>query len=142
MRNKLPAILVILAVVGVLGYLAMGSVSDNLVYYWTPTELPAAGARATGATVRLGGQVKAGSVKVEGTSTTFVVEDLQHGTVSVRTDAIPPQMFREGIGVVVEGTLGADGVFASKRLMVKHDENYVPPKAGDSTEALIKSAKE
>lgn len=126
MKKKLPAILVVLAVVGVLGWLAMGSVGDNLVYYWTPTELHAAGAKANEATVRLGGLVKPGSVVSEGAATLFLVTDGKE-EVKVRTEAIPPQMFRECIGVVVEGNLGSDDVFVSKRLMVKHDENYKAP---------------
>lgn len=126
---KLPAILVGASVVGVLGFLAFGSMGDNLVYYWSPSELRASAGGGSGGTVRLGGLVKAGSVRVEGTSTVFTVED--HGaTVEVRTAAIPPQMFREGIGVVVEGSLGPDGVFESKRLLVKHDENYKAPSDG------------
>ena len=143
MKDKLPAILVGLAVVGVLGWLALGSVGDNLVYYWSPDQLEAAGTKAVGANVRLGGLVKPGSIKVDGTVTTFEVLD-GSGTIAVpvRTEAIPPQMFREGIGVVVEGTLGDDGVFKSERLMVKHDENYKAPTSGADAEAAIKAAKE
>lgn len=143
MKEKLPVILVAVAIVGVLGWLALGSVGDNLVYYWSPDQLQAAGDKAVGANVRLGGLVKPGSVKVEGTTTTFQVVDTSGKiTVPVRTDAIPPQMFREGIGVVVEGSLGDDGVFHSERLMVKHDENYTAPKSGADAEAAIKAAKE
>lgn len=143
MKEKLPVILVAVAIVGVLGWLALGSVGDNLVYYWSPDQLQAAGDKAVGANVRLGGLVKPGSVKVVGTTTTFQVVDTSGKiTVPVRTDAIPPQMFREGIGVVVEGSLGDDGVFHSERLMVKHDENYTAPKSGADAEAAIKAAKE
>ena len=143
MKNKLPAVLVGVAVVGVLSYLAFGSIGNNLVYYWSPTELIAAGAKAQGATVRLGGLVQAGSVKPDGTATLFTVqaEDLVT-SVQVRSEAIPPAMFREGIGVVVEGSMGPDAVFVSKKLMVKHDENYVRPTDEKSTEAMIKGARE
>ena len=126
MKKQLPAVLVVLTVVGVLGWLAMGSVGDNLVYYWTPTELHAAGQKGAEASVRLGGLVKPGSIEHQGTVTLFLVTDGKD-EVKVRTEAIPPAMFRECIGVVVEGSLGADGVFGSKRLMVKHDANYKPP---------------
>lgn len=143
MKQKLPIILVIVAVVGVLGWLALGSVGDNLVYYWSADQLQAAGQKAVGANVRLGGLVKPGSVKTEGTVTTFLVVDATGAvTVPVRTEAIPPQMFREGIGVVVEGSLGDDGVFHSERLMVKHDENYKAPTSGADAEAAIKAVKE
>lgn len=142
-KNRLVAAMVIAAVVGVLGYLAFGSIGNNLVYYWSPSELAAAGAKAQGATVRLGGLVQAGSVRPDGTATIFTVvaEDMAT-TVQVRSEAIPPAMFREGIGVVVEGSLGPDGVFQSKKLMVKHDENYQRPTDEQSMEATMKGAKE
>ena len=141
MNKKLPAILVVLAVVGVLGWLAMGSVGDNLVYYWTPTELHAAGAKAGEATVRLGGLVKPGSVSTEGNATLFLVTDGKED-VKVRTQEIPPQMFRECIGVVVEGTMTRAGVFEADRLMVKHSNEYRAPEAGKAPEDLYKTVED
>ncbi len=132
MKSKLPAILVGGAVVGVLGFLTFGSLGDNLVYYWTPAKLQSAAAKATGAIVRLGGLVKPGTVVTDGTVTTFEVTDETGASVRVRAESIPPAMFREGIGVVVEGTLGVDGTFVSQRLMVKHDENYTAPAEGQA----------
>ena len=115
------------AVAGV-SWIAFGNLGENLVYYWTPTELRDHAEKAEGATVRLGGMVKAGSI-VQGTPLPFVVTD---GTaeVTVRTTEIPPAMFREGIGVVVEGSVDGAGGFDSKRLMVKHDNSYKAPKDG------------
>ena len=57
--------------------------------------------------------------------------DVAPPEVVVFAEAVPPPMFREGIGVVVEGTYGADNVFHTRRLMVKHDNQYQPPKAGE-----------
>lgn len=111
-----------------LTWIAVGSIGSNLVYYWTPTELQAAGDDAGSATVRLGGMVKAGSIdwNKDAGVLNFVVHD---GTseVAVRATEMPPQMFRENIGVVVEGRLGDDGVFVSNRLLVKHDNEYRAP---------------
>lgn len=117
-----------LLVAGALGYVAFSSMGENLVYYWTPTEMAQAGEKAQGADVRLGGMVVAGSIQ-SGTPLRFKVTD-NTSTVDVATTSVPPQMFREGIGVVLEGTLGSDGVFTSSRLMVKHDEQYKAPEAG------------
>ena len=143
MKKSLPAVLAILAVLGALGWLAMGSVGDNLVYYWSPAELKAAGPKALGADVRLGGLVEPGSVRSEGAGTLFSVVDAERtASVPVRTQESPPQMFREGIGVVVEGVLGPDGVFDSKRLLVKHDEVYTPPKPGDDPQQVYQTVKE
>lgn len=116
---------------GVLAFLAFGGIGENLVYYWSPTELLEAGNDAYGASIRLGGLVATGSVRHEaGSELAFQVTDGSNA-VAVRSRAVPPAMFREGIGVVVEGTLGTSGVFETERLMVKHDNEYRAPDAGD-----------
>lgn len=123
--------------------IAAGGIGENLVYYWGPTELHEAGAQAVGATIRLGGRVVPGSI-VGGHGPSSLEFDVTDGTKSVHVKAagVPPQMFREGIGVVVEGTMTADGHFAGNRLMVSHDNEYRAPHDGDEVdpEALIRSA--
>jgi cytochrome c-type biogenesis protein CcmE len=107
--------------------IAMGGIGRNLVYYWGPAELKAAGAQAIGASIRLGGQVAPGSiVKGAGSQLQFDVQDGK-ATVRVMMSGTPPQMFREGIGVVVEGTMSAAGHFEGQRLMVSHGNEYRPP---------------
>ena len=129
--SKVFAILAISVAIGGVSWIAVGNLGENLVYYWTPSELIAKGATAKGATVRLGGVVKPGSI-VPGTPLTFEVSDgtSSSATVKVTTSQIPPAMFREGIGVVVEGTISDSGTFESKRLMVKHDNEYRAPTDG------------
>ncbi len=130
------------AVAIALSVLAFGDVGENLVYYWSPTELQQAGPDAVGASIRLGGLVEQDSVSrsEDGLTLEFTVTD---GTsqVDVRTTAVPPAMFREGIGVVLEGTLRKDGQFATSRLMVKHDNEYQAPDVEDQRgmEELIES---
>lgn len=110
---------------------------ENLVYYWSPTELVAAGDKGRRATVRLGGMVRPGDdpewdrkLPLE-----FYVEDAAE-RVKVRSTGAPPQMFREGIGVVVEGRLSDDGVFETDRVMVKHSNEYrVPEGEADLADA-------
>lgn len=123
--------------------IAVGSISRNLVYYWSPTDLSHAGDKAYGATIRLGGQVAPGSVHMgNGSLLDFDVTD-RKSTVHVKSSGMPPQMFREGIGVVVEGTMVRGGYFQSDRLMVSHNNEYRAPKAGEAVNAkkLIKSTK-
>jgi cytochrome c-type biogenesis protein CcmE len=117
--------------------LSVGGIGENLVYYWGPRDVHAAGPKAVGATIRLGGQVAAGSIKMgEGASNLeFQVAD-GDVLVPVRSQGVPPQMFREGIGVVVEGTMTEGGWFECKRLMVSHDNEYRAP--GDKTKADVK----
>ena len=111
--------------------IAATSMSKNLVYYWTPADLHKAGDKAYGATIRLGGMVAPGSIKkVDGVSAMeFDVKDGGH-VVHVKSAGVPPQMFRENIGVVVEGTMDRGGYFKCNRLMVSHNNEYRAPKPG------------
>ncbi len=134
--------------------IAAGGINKNLVYYWTPTDLHAAGDKAYGASIRLGGMVVPGSIRnrsgVSGLE--FDVKDAT-GMVHVKSNGVPPQMFRENIGVVVEGTMTRAGYFQCNRLMVSHNNQYKAPKAGhpmnkeelkklmQSTEGLSDSSK-
>ena len=123
-------VLAVLLVFGVVAYLALAGIGNALVFYLTPSELLARGDAASGETVRLGGYVEPGSVSGPATDFTFVVTD---GTTSitVHSDSAATALFREGIGVVVEGSLDADGVFQASQILVKHDENYTAPASGD-----------
>lgn len=127
--------------------IAASGINDNLVYYWTPTDLHANGARAYGASIRLGGMVSPGSLRKTGGST--VEFDVYDGaqSVHVKTMTVPPQMFRENIGVVVEGTMVRGGYFQSSRLMVSHNNEYKAPEKGHPVERkelerILKSVEE
>lgn len=107
--------------------IAASGINRNLVYYWTPTDLKANGEKAYGATIRLGGMVSPGSIrKTGGSAVEFDVHDAAT-KVHVRSSTLPPQMFREKVGVVVEGTMVRDGYFQSNRVLVSHDNEYKPP---------------
>ncbi|MEQ1503531.1 MAG: cytochrome c maturation protein CcmE [Myxococcota bacterium] len=129
MKRRLFGIGAVTIALGALGAISMSNLGENLVYYWSPTELAAA-ANAKDATVRLGGMVVAGTYDWDQQSQVLLF-DLTDGktTVKVRNEGNPPQMFREGIGAVVEGKLGSDGVFHSDKVMVKHDNEYKAPDA-------------
>ncbi len=130
MKKRLLGVVAVLAAMGALAWISSGSMGENLVYYWSPTELLAAD-NAHSATVRVGGMVVPGTFadRGEGSGIAFDVSDGKH-TVHVESDGNPPQMFREGIGVVVEGKYGTDGVFRSDKVMVKHSNEYEAPEEG------------
>ena len=129
-RRRPWGILVLVGVVvAVVGYLAFSSVGSALVYYLTPTELLARGDAAVGETVRLGGQVEVGSVSGPATDLRFVLTD-GDSSIPVHSTVAPTRSFREGSGAVVEGSLGADGLFEATQVIVKHDENYEAPAPG------------
>ena len=112
------------------GVIAATGINNNLVYYWTPSDLRANGEKAYGANIRLGGMVAKGSIRqLGGSAVEFDVKDATH-IVRVKTATVPPQMFRENIGVVVEGTMTRSGYFESSRLMVSHNNEYKAPEQG------------
>ena len=139
-RRRLFLVVALLLAFGALGFVATSNMGENLVYYWDPTQLRDAGDKAVGATIRLGGMVQKGTVdwQPDSQSLRFTVTDGKN-TVDVVATGAPPQMFREGIGVVVEGTMTPEGVFKSDRLMVKHSNEYKPPKEGVSVEDMYKT---
>jgi len=128
-RRPWGVLVLVAVVVAVVAYLALSSIGNALVYYLTPTELLARGTDAHGEAVRLGGQVKPGSVSGPATDLTFVLTD-GDAEITVHSIVAPTRSFREGSGAVVEGRLGADGVFEATQVIVKHDETYVAPEPG------------
>lgn len=133
-----------LAAVGVLviafAWLIYGGLDSNVVYFLTPKELAAKGSSGYDRPVRLGGQVKPGSVvwDEKALDLRFVVTDGARD-IAVQSKGAPPQMFKDGQGVVVEGRYGRDGVFKSTSLMVKHSNEYKVPKAGERPSEMYKS---
>lgn len=127
---------------GIYLFIAFGGIGKNLVYYWGPTQVEKAGSKAVGATIRLGGMVVPGSI-VRGQGASAVQFDVEDGVskVHVVSQGVPPQLFRAGIGVVVEGTMTKQGVFDGKRLMVSHSNEYRAPTdmQHPDVEQLIKS---
>ena len=124
------------AIAGAFLVFAVGGIGENRVYYWGPAEVKAAGDKAYGATIRLGGLVAVGSLK-KGTGASdleFDVIDRKGECLHVKCSGQPPQMFREKIGVVVEGTMTRAGHFESRRLMVSHDNEYRAPGDGKAVD--------
>lgn len=137
--KKVGGIAAAVIVLSAFGYLAYGGIGDNLVYFLTPTELLARGAKAHSGAVRLGGEVKPGSVNWDARALdlNFVLTDGSR-EVKVHSKGAPPQMFRDGMGVVVEGSYSREGVFQSTNLMVKHSNEYRAPPAGHKPEYLYR----
>jgi cytochrome c-type biogenesis protein CcmE len=121
-----------LAVLGVAAALVLNAFQSNLVFFFTPTQVAAREA-PQGRPFRVGGLVEAGSLKRESNSLTvrFRVTDTRE-TIPVSYTGLLPDLFKEGKGVVAQGTLGPDGVFRASEVLAKHDENYMPPAAADA----------
>lgn len=130
-KRRVGIFLSLAVILGAFGYLLYGGIGANLVYFLTPKELLAKGTAAYDTPIRLGGMIAPGSVQwnAEKLDLRFRVTD---GTseVEVHSTGAPPSMFRPGIGVIVEGRYAKDGVFNATNLMVKHSNEYKPPKEG------------
>lgn len=139
-RRPIGLIITAVIVLGGFGYLIYGGLGNNLVYFLTPGELLAKGDTVVDKPVRLGGQVVPGTVKwdPQQLELKFVMRDSK-GTVQVHSTKAPPQMFREGQGVVVEGKLTRAGTFEANNLMVKHSNEYKAPHAGEKPEEIYKT---
>jgi cytochrome c-type biogenesis protein CcmE len=110
--------------------LVLNAFRSNLVFFFTPAQV-ASGEAPIQRAFRLGGLVREGSVQRDGVQVRFVVTDTQRD-VTVSYQGSLPDLFKEGKGVVVQGTLGADGVFVAREVLAKHDENYMPPEAAEA----------
>ena len=133
-QKRLTVIAGLGAVLAVALTLILFALRDQIVFFYSPTEIHAK-AVAAGTPVRLGGLVKAGSWVKVGESNDFVVTD-GATEVTAHYNGILPDLFREGQGVVVEGAMATDGTFAATNVLAKHDENYMPKEV---VEALKKS---
>jgi cytochrome c-type biogenesis protein CcmE len=110
--------------------LVLSAFQDNLVFFFSPTEI-AAKMPAPSQRFRVGGLVEDGSVRKSGQTVTFVVTDKAH-TVKVSYTGVLPDLFREGQGVVAEGNMNADGTFVASEVLAKHDEKYMPREVVDA----------
>jgi cytochrome c-type biogenesis protein CcmE len=121
-----------LAALAVAAAFVLAAFQENLVFFFTPSQV-AANEVPQGRAFRVGGMVTPGSVKrqSDGVTVQFVVTDTAKN-ITVAYRGILPDLFREGKGVVTQGKLGADGVFEASEVLAKHDENYMPPAAADA----------
>ena len=130
--KRLLAILGGLAALGAATALVLSAFQENLVFFFTPTQV-AANEAPKGRLFRIGGMVEKGSVKRDGVEVRFVVTDTAK-TIPVVYRGPLPDLFREGKGVVAQGTLAGDGTFRASEVLAKHDENYTPREAHEAVQ--------
>lgn len=143
MNRKLIGLFGAVLVLGGFGFLIWGGLGSNLVYFLTPSELLARGEAAYETPVRLGGQVVPGSIhwNADALDLQFRVTD-GSDTLLVQSSGAPPAMFKDTMGVVIEGSYSRDRVFVSTNLMVQHSNEYKAPPEGhrpvDTYKTLIR----
>lgn len=132
-RHKRIAFIVAgLAALGIATALVLTAFQSNLVFFFSPTQVARKEAPVD-RTFRIGGLVEDGTIKrqSDGLTVHFTVTDTAQ-SIPVVYKGILPDLFKEGKGCVAQGRLGADGVFYADEVLAKHDENYMPPEAGDA----------
>ena len=131
-HKRLALIGVGLAGLGIAAALVLNAFQNNLVFFFSPTQVAAREAPVQ-KTFRVGGLVLENSLKREddGLTMRFVVTDLANN-IPVVYRGILPDLFKEGKGVVAQGRLGEDGIFHADQVLAKHDENYMPPEAAEA----------
>src|SRR6202023_304231 len=128
-HKRIVFIVTSLAALGLATWLVLGAFRNNLVFFFSPSQIASKEA-PIGRTFRIGGLVENGSLKrdTDGLTIRFTVTDTAN-TVPVVYKGILPDLFKEGRGCVAQGRVGSDGVFYADQIMAKHDENYMPPEA-------------
>lgn len=133
-KQKRIAVIAGLAVVlAIATALVLTALRDQIVFFYSPSDITARDV-APGQPIRLGGLVKHGSWVREGQVNNFIVTD---GGMEITASytGILPDLFREGQGVVAEGSIGPDGNFTATNVLAKHDENYIPKEVVDALKA-------
>ncbi|NLG77575.1 MAG: cytochrome c maturation protein CcmE [Xanthomonadaceae bacterium] len=131
-RRRMVLVGLILLGVGGAVALALTAFQDNLLYYYTPTQV-AAGEVPNDRLFRVGGMVTEGSFRREPGSleAQFVLTDYE-SNVTVSYTGVLPDLFREGQGIIARGRVARDGRFIAEEVLAKHDENYMPPDVADT----------
>jgi len=130
-RHKRIAFIVAgLAGLGVAAALVLSAFQNNLVFFFSPSQVAAKEAPVN-KTFRVGGLVENGTLKrdSDGLTVRFTVTDTAK-SIPVIYKGILPDLFKEGKGCVAQGRIGDDGIFYADQVLAKHDENYMPPEAG------------
>jgi len=140
-HKRIGFIVVGLVGLGLAAFLALSAFRNNLVFFFSPTQVAAKEAPVN-RTFRIGGLVQDGTLQRDKDALTvrFTVTDTA-ASIPVVYKGILPDLFKEGRGCVAQGKLGQDGVFQADQVLAKHDENYMPPEAGAAIDKA-KHAKE
>ena len=129
-RRRLTIVLAGMVLLSDAVALVLAALDENLSYFYSPSDIAEA---PRGRPIRLGGLVEEDSLErqTDGVTVTFRVTDLAN-SIAVTYQGLLPDLFREGQGVITEGTLGPDGVFVAREVLAKHDETYMPREVADA----------
>ena len=111
-------------------YLILKSLEENVVYFFSPSEIKNL-AEINSKKIRIGGMVKDQSIVMNSDEINFIITDFKND-INVSYSGVVPNLFEEGKGVVAEGYLKDRSYFKAKKILAKHDENYMPPEVKEA----------
>ena len=132
-RSRFFVLMFLLVLVVVVIFVVLKSLEENVVYFFSPTEIYNKENISLNKKIRIGGLVKEGSLTNNQTLINFIVTDLNN-EIMVSYSGLLPNLFSEGKGVVAEGKLKDKKYFIADKILAKHDENYMPPEVSKALE--------
>ena len=132
-RSRIVVLTFLLVSATVVVFVVLKSLEENVVYFFSPTEIYNKENISFNKKIRVGGLVKEGSITNNQTSVNFIVTDLNNEII-VSYSGLLPNLFTEGKGVVAEGKLKDKKYFIADKILAKHDENYMPPEVSKALE--------
>ena len=129
-QNRMTLVALLVFGVSLAGYFGLKAFNENLLYFFTPTDV-LEGKAPEEKSFRIGGLVQPGSIIRDNLLVFFTLTDNKK-TVEVHFEGILPDLFREGHGIVVTGSMSDENVFLATEVLAKHDENYMPPEVAEA----------
>ena len=132
-KSRIFILIVSLISVGAIIFFVLRSLEENVIYFFSPTEIYYKSDISFNKKIRVGGLVKEGSISKNGTIINFIITDLKNEIIVSYSGSVP-NLFSEGKGVIAEGKLKDKKYFVADKILAKHDENYMPPEVSKALE--------
>ena len=125
-KSRIKFLMILMLLLTIVIFLVLKSLEENILYFFSPTEIYDKSNISLNKKIRIGGLVKEESIKKDQTSIKFIITDLKNEII-VSYNGSVPNLFSEGKGVIAEGQLKDKKYFVADSILAKHDENYMPP---------------
>ena len=132
-KSRIKFLMILMLLLTIVIFLILKSLEENIVYFFSPTEIYDKPNISLNKKIRIGGLVKEESIKKDQTSIKFIITDLKNEII-VSYNGSVPNLFSEGKGVIAEGKLKDKKYFVADSILAKHDENYMPPEVSKALE--------
>ena len=129
-KSRIIILMLILSILILVVFLVLKSLEENVVYFFSPTEIHTKSNISFDKKIRIGGLVKKNSVTKKETSINFIITDLKNEII-VTYNGLLPNLFSEEKGVIAEGKLVDKSYFIADKILAKHDENYMPSEVSE-----------